>query len=169
MKLMKQIHLFKKGFVIFLKGATFSDFFETKLSNCKPLAIRIRFPLFWGIFFQLGSNLIKKCSGNNILTFKKIRFTQCDKFLYLSTWSTKRQLFWGKQNNLHVYFPAKSWHEVAWFRSVSITSDLVCLMSPSLIPIMTRRFIWCAPSLFKKPAIIKFRLFNGFQKISNRW
>ena len=27
LELMKQIHLFKKGFVIFLKGATFSDFF----------------------------------------------------------------------------------------------------------------------------------------------
>ena len=26
-KLMKQINPFKKGFVIFLKGATFSDFF----------------------------------------------------------------------------------------------------------------------------------------------
>ena len=60
MKLMKQINLFKKGFVIFLKGATFSDFFETRLLNYKPLAIRICFPLFWEIFFQLGSNLIKK-------------------------------------------------------------------------------------------------------------
>ena len=30
---MKQIHLFKKGFVIFLKGATFSDFIETSLSE----------------------------------------------------------------------------------------------------------------------------------------
>ena len=36
---MKQIHLFKKGFVIFLKGATFLDFIETRLSNYKPLAI----------------------------------------------------------------------------------------------------------------------------------
>ena len=60
MKLMKQINLFKKGFVIFLKGATFSDFFETRLLKYKPLAIQICFPLFWGIFFQLGSNLIKK-------------------------------------------------------------------------------------------------------------
>ena len=56
---MKQIHLFKKGFVIFLKGATFSDFIETSQSNYKPLAIGIRFPLNWRIFFQLGSNLIK--------------------------------------------------------------------------------------------------------------
>ena len=58
-KLMKQIHLFKKGFVIFLKGATFSDFIETRLSIYKPLAIQNRFPLFWKIFFQLSSNLIK--------------------------------------------------------------------------------------------------------------
>ena len=59
MELMKHIHLFIKGFVIFLKGATFSDFIETRLSKYKPLAIQIRFPLFWRIFFQLGSNLIK--------------------------------------------------------------------------------------------------------------
>ena len=60
-ELMKQIHLFKKGFLIFLKGATFSDFIETSLSNYKPLAIGICFPLFWRIFFQLCSNLIKQC------------------------------------------------------------------------------------------------------------
>ena len=49
MELMKQIHLFKKGFVIFLKRATFTDFIETSLYNYKPLAIGIRFPLFWNI------------------------------------------------------------------------------------------------------------------------
>ena len=49
MKLMKQIHFFKKYFMIFLKGATFSDFIETRLSNYKPLAIRNRFPLFYFI------------------------------------------------------------------------------------------------------------------------
>ena len=38
-KVLLQIHLFKKGFVIFLKGATFSDFIETRLSNYKPLAL----------------------------------------------------------------------------------------------------------------------------------
>jgi len=59
MEPMKQIHLFKKSFVIFLKGATFSDFIETRLSTYKPLAIPIRLPPFWRIFFQLGSNLIK--------------------------------------------------------------------------------------------------------------
>ena len=31
MELMKQIHLFRKGFVIFLKGATFSDFIDNGL------------------------------------------------------------------------------------------------------------------------------------------
>ena len=31
MELMKQNHLFKKVFVIFLKGATFSDFIDTRL------------------------------------------------------------------------------------------------------------------------------------------
>ena len=49
LKLMEQIHLFKKGFVIFLTGATF---IETRLSNYKPLAIRNHVPLFWRIFFN---------------------------------------------------------------------------------------------------------------------
>ena len=31
LELMKQIHLFKKGFVIFLKGAPFSDFIDNGL------------------------------------------------------------------------------------------------------------------------------------------
>ena len=59
MELMKQIHLFKKGLVIFLKGAPFSDFIETWLWNYAPSGIEIHFPLFWRILFQLGSNLIK--------------------------------------------------------------------------------------------------------------
>ena len=56
---MKQIHLFKKGFVIFLKGAPFSDFIDNGLWNYMPSGIQIHFPLFWRIFFPLGSNLIK--------------------------------------------------------------------------------------------------------------
>ena len=75
MELMKQIHLFKKGFVIFLKGATFSDFFETRLSNYKPLAIQIHLPLFWGIFFQLGSNLIQMCMVHFVPKFNIFSFT----------------------------------------------------------------------------------------------
>ena len=50
-ELMKQIHLLKIGFVIFLKGATFSDFIYYRLLNYIPSGIRICFPLFWGIFF----------------------------------------------------------------------------------------------------------------------
>ena len=59
MEVMKQIHLFKKGLVNFLKGALFSDYTETGLWNYIPSGIQIHFPLFWRIFFQLGSNLIK--------------------------------------------------------------------------------------------------------------
>ena len=36
LELMKQIHLIKKGFVIFVKGAMFLDFIDTRLSNNKP-------------------------------------------------------------------------------------------------------------------------------------
>ena len=59
LELMKQIHLFKKGLVIFLKGAPFSDFIDNGLWTYIPSGIQIHFPLFWRIFFQLGSNLIK--------------------------------------------------------------------------------------------------------------
>ena len=79
---MKQIHLFRKGFVIFLKGATFSDFFDNRLLNQIPSGIKIRFLLFWRIYFQLGSNLIKQWDGNPKDTglwctlFTKQAFTQ---------------------------------------------------------------------------------------------
>ena len=59
---MKQNHLLKIGFVIFLKGATFSDFVDYRLWNYMPSVIQICIPLFWGKFFQLGSSLIKQCS-----------------------------------------------------------------------------------------------------------
>ena len=42
---MKQIHLFKKGFVIFLKGATFSDFIETRTSDSNLTRLKTRFIL----------------------------------------------------------------------------------------------------------------------------
>ena len=38
MEFLKQIHLFKKGFVIFLKGDTFLDFIENRLGNYRSLA-----------------------------------------------------------------------------------------------------------------------------------
>ena len=43
LELMKQIHLFKKGFVIFLKGATFSDFIDARL--LKPHTLKHQNPL----------------------------------------------------------------------------------------------------------------------------
>ena len=61
MELMKQNHLLKIGFVIFLKGAPFSDFIDYRLLNYMPSGIQICIPLFWGNFFQLGSSLIKQC------------------------------------------------------------------------------------------------------------
>ena len=61
MELMKQNHLLKIGFVIFLKGAPFSDFIGYRLLNYMPSGIQICIPLFWGNFFQLGSSLIKQC------------------------------------------------------------------------------------------------------------
>ena len=57
LKLMKKSTSSKK---IFLKGATFSDSIDTRLLNYIASGIKIRFPLFWRIYFQLGSNLIKK-------------------------------------------------------------------------------------------------------------
>ena len=65
---MKQIYLFKKGFVIFLKGATFSDFIDTRLLTYITSFIQNRFPLFWRIYFQLGSNLIKYIVPSQINT-----------------------------------------------------------------------------------------------------
>ena len=67
LEVMKQIHLFKKGFVIFLKGAMFSDFIDARLLNCISSGIKIRFPLFWRIFFQLGSRLINQCLPHRLL------------------------------------------------------------------------------------------------------
>ena len=58
MELMKQIHLFKKGFVILLKEAIFSDFIDTRPLNYIISGIQNQFLLFWRIYFQLGSNLI---------------------------------------------------------------------------------------------------------------
>ena len=61
---MKQNHLLKIGFVIFLKGATFSDFVDYRLLNYIPTGIQICIPLFWGKIFQLGSSLITQWQPN---------------------------------------------------------------------------------------------------------
>ena len=49
---MKQIHLFKKGFVIFLKGATFSDFFRLDYQTTNPQLSESAFRYF-GVFFSI--------------------------------------------------------------------------------------------------------------------
>ena len=106
MELMKQIHHFKKGLVIILKGATFSDFIETRLWNYKPLAIQIRFPLFCRIFFQLGSNLIKLWLGSSStyiiimsvlkIAVQEILVSTC--FIYNKKKISKRNLLVPPQN-----------------------------------------------------------------------
>ena len=53
---MKQNHHLKIGFVIFLKGATFSDFIDYGLLNYITSGIQIHFPLFWRIFFSIRFN-----------------------------------------------------------------------------------------------------------------
>ena len=58
-ELMKQMHLEKRGFVIFLQWPTFWDFNDIGLLNYIPSGIRICSPLLWRIFFQLGSSPIK--------------------------------------------------------------------------------------------------------------
>ena len=49
-----------RGFVIFLQGPTFWDFFDTGPLNYIPSGIQICFPLFWGIFFVIGPFPIKQ-------------------------------------------------------------------------------------------------------------
>ena len=78
LELMKQFHLFKKGFVIFLKGATFSDFIDTRLLNYIPSGIQNRFPLFWRIYFQFGSNLIKKWGGRLLIQTESVYYDLLD-------------------------------------------------------------------------------------------
>ena len=101
MELMKQIHLFKKGFVIFLKWAMFLDFFETRLSNYKPLAIRIRFLLFWLIFFQLGSNLINQWNHKELTNSFQIDNPNTFTMIYMDLFSCLYVVFpssLGSQN-----------------------------------------------------------------------
>ena len=83
LELMKQNHLFKKGFVILLKRATFSDFIETRLSNYKPLSIRIRFPLFWRIFFF--NQVQTSSSSAHLTTFDLICLDFASKVARIST------------------------------------------------------------------------------------
>ena len=50
---MKQNHLLKIGFVIFLKGAPFSDFVDYRLLNYMPSGTQICILLFWFFFFSI--------------------------------------------------------------------------------------------------------------------
>ena len=65
MELMKQNHLLKIGFVIFLRGAPFSDFVDYRLLYYMPLGIQICILLFWGIFIQISFSLIKQSLSNS--------------------------------------------------------------------------------------------------------
>ena len=49
---MKQIHLFIKGFVIFLKGAMFSDLFRLDYQTTNPLLTESVFRYSGGLFFN---------------------------------------------------------------------------------------------------------------------
>ena len=51
-ELIKQNYLLKIGFVIFLKGATFSDSIDYRLLNYIPSGIKIHFPHSGGYFFK---------------------------------------------------------------------------------------------------------------------
>ena len=48
-------HFWKRGFVIFLSGATKTEFFEIGRWNYIELASKPHIPFLWGIFLRLGS------------------------------------------------------------------------------------------------------------------
>ena len=106
MELMKQIHLFKKGFVIFLKGATFSDFIETRLSNYKPLAIRIAIlEDFFSIRFKphqvvdlLSCTIPKKELSQISRTTRQKMIKICENLMQDNTNNYER--FHGKRTNI---------------------------------------------------------------------
>ena len=52
MELMKQIHLFKKGLVIFLKGAPFSDLLRLDYETTYPQVFKSSFRYSGGFFFN---------------------------------------------------------------------------------------------------------------------
>ena len=72
MELMKQNHLLIIGFVIFLKGAPFSDFVDYRLLNYVLSGIQICIPLFWGIFFSIRFQSHQAVSGHFGSTQKTI-------------------------------------------------------------------------------------------------
>ena len=53
---MKKFHFRKWGFVIFLTGATKTDFFEIGWWNYMTIASKPHIPFLWGIFLRLDSS-----------------------------------------------------------------------------------------------------------------
>ena len=48
------------------QGPKFLDFIDNRLLNYIPSGFRICFPLFWRIFFRLGSNLMAPLSSDQV-------------------------------------------------------------------------------------------------------
>ena len=64
--------------MIFLKGAPFSDFLDLGISSYIPSGIQFCIPLFWGIFFKLGSSLIKQWNGLRIVVLLLVIFLELE-------------------------------------------------------------------------------------------
>ena len=62
-------HFQKRGFVIFLNGATETDFFENGRWNYMTIASRPHIPFLWWVFLRLGST--SSC-GVAFLDLKKL-------------------------------------------------------------------------------------------------
>ena len=110
MELMKQNHLLKIGLVIFLKGATFSDFVDYRLLNYITSGIQICIPLFWGKLFQLGSSLIKQWASS-IQFSKESGKKQRDQRLWKNFEGTKAPQKY-ESTFLHAYVLNKLWYKL---------------------------------------------------------
>ena len=81
--LAKQNHLLKIGFVIFLKGAMFSDFIDYRLLKCIPSGIQIHFPPFWRIFFSIRfkpHQVVYLYLNNELFSSSKLYYKICNSF-----------------------------------------------------------------------------------------
>ena len=123
---MKQNHLLKIGFVIFLKGATFSDFVDCRLLNYIPSGIQICIPLFWGNFFQLGSCLIKQCHDN--LLYELLLSQQL--FCCIFSFRVLANEYYEKKEYLHIFNKIYSLNCLFYFSAfTSATEFPYCLYS----------------------------------------
>ena len=71
-------HFWKQAFMIFLSGATKSDFFEIGMWNYKELASKPHIPFLWRIFLRLGSTS-SCCEYRSI----RIQSTSFDRSIFL--------------------------------------------------------------------------------------